>query len=329
MRAVVVEEVGNRDTVSLQELASPVPGTGEVVVDVEAAGVNFPDLLVIDGKYQSIPPTPFSPGKEAAGRVSAVGDGAGDLRPGDRVMVQVEHGAFAEQVVAEAVRTFRMPEGMDFATGAAMGLVYQTAFLVLKQRANVETGDSVLVTGASGGVGLAAVQLAKAFGAKVLAGLTTPSKADAVLASGADHVVDLSESDLRDGLRRQVHALTDGKGVDVIIDLVGGDVFDAGLRALAWSGRIVVAGFTSGRIPSVAANYLLLKNIAAVGLTINGFFKYQPDEVRRVQQAIFELYEAGKINPVIMERLPLERFSDAMHVLESRKVVGKVVLAVR
>ncbi|MDH3689276.1 MAG: NADPH:quinone oxidoreductase family protein [Gammaproteobacteria bacterium] len=329
MRAVVVEEVGNRESIRLAEVAAPKPGRGEILLDVDSIGINFPDLLVIDGKYQTIPPTPFTPGKEAAGVITEVGEDVTRVKPGDRVMVQVNHGAFAEQVVAREAHTYSLPTEMDFKIAAAMGLVYQTSYFALTDRAGVKPGDTVLVTGASGGIGVAGIQLAKALGATVFAGLTTMSKAQAILDAGADHIIDLTKDDLKDTVRQQVHELTNGKGVDVVLDGVGGDVFDACLRALAWGGRIVIVGFTSGRIPTIKTNYLLLKNVSAVGMTINSYFNKAPEMVQQAQEEIFKLFKGGKINPLVMGEYSLDRFSDALDVLESRKIIGKVILSTK
>ncbi len=204
---------------------------------------------MVEGRYQHKPPLPFTPGKELAGEVVEVGYDVTSFVPGDRVMVQVEHGAFAERVVARPEQCLEIPDTMPFDDAAAMGLVYQTAWFALHDRGGFAPGETVLVTGATGGVGLAAVQLVKALGGVALAGVTTPSKAAAALEAGADHVIDLSVANLRDGLREQVHAVTGGKGADICIDVLGGDPFDAAMRALAWCGRMVVVGFAAGRIP--------------------------------------------------------------------------------
>lgn len=266
MRALVVHQHGPIDAVQLEEFPEPRPDAGEVLVDVCAASVNFPDLLVIGGTYQHLPPTPFVPGKDLAGTVAAVGSRVSRVKPGDRVMAQIEHGAFAERAVAAEAVCHPLPAGMSFADAAAMGLVYLTAHFALVERARVRPDEVVLVTGAAGGVGLAAVQIAKALGATVVAAVSSEEKAAIARASGADHTVSTNVPGLRERLRAQVHAAVGQRGVDVIIDSVGGDVFDASLRALAWCGRLVVVGFAAGRVPEIKAGYLLVKNISIIGL---------------------------------------------------------------
>lgn len=326
MRAVVISDTGNR-TVGIEEVPDPVPGADEILVDVKACGINFTDLLSLDGKYQNNPPPPFTPGKDAAGVVSAVGANVTTHKPGDRVIAHVVHGAMAEKTVCPAALAFPLPGGVSYEDAAAMGLSYLTAYLALTRRGQMSAGDVVLINGASGGVGLAAVSLANALGAKtVLAGLTTPSKADAVLAVGADAVIDLTVPELKDDLRRQVAAATGGHGVDLAFDLVGGEVFDATLRAIAQEGRVVVSGFTSGTIPSVRTNYLLLKNISVVGSTINFYIKDAWPIVGEAQAALFDLLLAGKVSANIMNRLPFEDYLDGIVMLEQRTIVGKSVL---
>ena len=329
MRAVIVKTFGSPDDAVVEDIADPQPGAGKILIEVHAAGVNFADLLVIQKKYQDLPSLPYVPGKEVSGTVMAVGDGVTQVRPGDRVMAFVEHGAFAEQAIAGEADCFVIPDAMPFVEAASIGVVYQTANLALEAHGRLIAGETVLITGASGGVGLAAVQLAKAKGAVVLAGLTSPAKAPVVLESGADHVIDLSGENIRDTLRAQVHEVTDGRGADVVIEIVGGEVFDASLRALAWHGRIVVIGFTSGAISTIKSNYLLLKNITASGMFFNSYRKKAPEWVARSQKAIFDLYEGGKIRPPIMKTLPLADFAQAFALNSERKVEGRVVLTVR
>tara|TARA_R110000868_G_scaffold1514_6_gene11919 strand:+ start:3509 stop:4495 length:987 start_codon:yes stop_codon:yes gene_type:complete len=326
MKAVVISDTSNR-TVAIQDIADPVPGDDEILVDVKACGINFTDLLSLDGKYQNNPPPPFTPGKDAAGIVSAVGANVTGHKVGDRVIAHVIHGAMAEKALCPAALAFPLPDGVEFDAAAAMGLAYLTAYIALTRRGQMKPGEVVLVNGASGGVGLASVSLAKALGAKVvLAGLTTPSKGDAVLAAGADAIVDLTVDDLKDNLRAQVLAATGGQGVDLAFDLVGGDVFDATLRAIANEGRVVVSGFTSGTIPAVRTNYLLLKNISVVGSTINYYIKDASPLIGEAQAALYELLLAGQIDPNIMNRLPFDRYMDGIKMLEERKIVGKSVL---
>ena len=326
MRAVVITDTTNR-SVSIEELSDPDPKEGEIVVDVKACGVNFTDFLSLDGKYQNNPKPPFTPGKDAAGVVSAVGPGVTDHSIGDRVIAHVIHGAMAEKTICPSALAFPLPDKVEFDDAAAMGLAYLTGYLALTRRGELKEGDVVLVNGASGGVGLASVSLAKALGAKtVLAGLTTPSKAGPVSAAGADSIIDLSGDDLKDNMRSQIMVATDRHGVDLAFDLVGGEVFDATLRAIANEGRVVVSGFTSGTIPAVRTNYLLLKNISVVGSTINYYIKQGSPLVGEAQAALFELLLEGKVGPNIMQRLPFAQYMDGIKMLEERKIIGKSVL---
>jgi NADPH:quinone reductase len=326
MRAVVITDTSNR-SVSIEEIADPVPGDDQILVDVKACGINFTDLLSLDGKYQNNPPPPFTPGKDAAGIVAAVGANVTGHKIGDRVIAHVIHGAMAEKTVCPAALAFPLPDGVEFDAAAAMGLAYLTGYLALTRRGAMQPGEVVMINGASGGVGLASVSLAKALGASVvLAGLTTPSKGDAVKAAGADAIIDLTVDDLKDNLRAQVLAATGGRGVDLAFDLVGGEVFDATLRAIANEGRVVVSGFTSGTIPSVRTNYLLLKNISVVGSTINYYIKDASPLIGEAQAAIYDLLLAGKITPNIMNRLSFDQYMDGIRMLEERKIVGKSVL---
>ena len=326
MRAVVITDTTNR-SVSIDEVVDPVPADHEILVDVMACGVNFTDFLSLDGKYQNNPPPPFTPGKDAAGVISAVGAGVTDHKVGDRVIAHVIYGAMAEKVLCPSGLAFALPDGVDFDAAAAMGLAYLTAYLALTRRGGMKAGEVVLVNGASGGVGLASINVARALEADtVLAGLTTPSKAGSVMAAGADAVIDLSVEDLRNELRKQVMSATGGRGIDLAFDLVGGQVFDATLRAIASEGRVVVSGFTSGTIPAVKTNYLLLKNISVMGSTVNYYIKAGSPLVAEAQQALFNLFLEGRIDPNISHRLPFEKYMDGIAMLENRSIVGKAVL---
>ena len=329
MLAIVVNKINEPGSIQLREIDAPQPESNQVLIESAAAAVNFPDLLQISGKYQIVPETPFTPGKEAAGLVIAVGSDVKDIRPGDRVLVEVDYGAFAEQVAADVQRTYLLPEAIEMPTAAAMGLVYQTAYIALTERASLRRGEAVLVTGASGGIGLATVQLAKAFGATVFGATSDQTKFDAIRSAGADHVIDLGMTPLSDKLRDQVFSVTGGKGLDVVLDVVGGQVFNASLRALAFGGRIVVLGFASAEIPNIKSNYLLLKNLAAVGMTINGYFSKHPKIVSTAQVAIFDLWQQGKIHPHIHADVPLSEFAMAFEMLEKREVIGKVVISMK
>lgn len=328
MRAVVVREFGPLESIRVEEFPAPTAHAGEVLIDVHAAGVNFPDLLVMSGRYQILPQRPFVPGKECAGIVRAIGAGVTSCKPGDRVLMWMEYGAFAEQAKAAQDNCFVLPS-MSFAEAACFALVYQTAYFALVTRASVRAGEIVLVTGASGGVGLAVVQLAKALGATVLAAVSSQEKAEIVRRNGADHVIDAAAPKLRDDLREHVRKATGGRLADVIVDPVGGDVFDASLRALAWSGRMVVVGFASGRIPEIKANYLLVKNIAVMGLQISDYRDHHPQAMRRAMAELFDLYAQGKLKPWVSASYPLEEFAQAFAAIRARKAVGKLMLRVR
>lgn len=328
MKAVVCRAFGPPEQMRLEDWPDPVPGPGQIVVGARAIGINFPDLLVIAGRYQLLPKLPFIPGKELAGIVTAVGPGVQDFAPGNRVLAEVNDGAFAEAASAEAAHCHKLPDAVSFADAAAMGIVYQTAYFALMERAQYRTGETVLVTGAGGGVGVASVQLAKAMGAIVLAGVSRPERAGPARAAGADHIIDLGRPDLREALREQVRAATEGRMADIVLDAVGGDVFDAALRALAWCGRMVVIGFAAGRIPEVKANYLLVKNIAVAGLQWSDYRDRVPQRVRAVQAELFGLCEAGRIRPQIMARFPLDRAAAALALVARGEVLGKLVLTV-
>ena len=329
MKAVVVREFAPFDQIEVGELPDPMPGKGEVVIDIKVAEVNYPDLLVAAGQYQFKPPRPFSPGKAGAGVISAVGEGVDGLAVGDRVSVQVEYGAYAQKLRVPAVNVFRIPDGVDFATAAALGLTYQTAHFALVGRGRIEPGEHVLVLGASGGIGVASVQLAKALGAgTVIAGTRGPDNVAFARNCGADVAIDLDTIDLRDGLREAVRAATGGHGADIVIDPVGGPATAGALRAMAWCGRMIVIGFTAGDIPTFPANYLLVKNISVIGLQWSDYRDRTPDWVARVQDEIFALHVAGSLNPVISRRLPLANFKDALRLLRDGMARGKVILDV-
>src|SRR5262245_27705182 len=326
MRAVVVREFGPLEAAALDELPQPVPKENEVLVEVRATAVNFVDLLVIGGSYQFLPERPFAPGKLPAGVVTATGAAVTRFKPGDRVLTMAEQGGYAAFVTVAETQCHWLPDRLSFVDAAAMSLVYDTSWFALRDRARLASGETVLVLGASGGVGPAAIQLAKAMGAKVLAGAANPDKFAMVREMGADAVIDLSRPDLRDTLREQVHAATEGRGADVILDPLGGDVFDAALRSLAWRGRLVVIGFAAGRIPSVKANYLLVKNIEVSGLQISDYRKRRPEQMAACFAEVFSMYEQGKLKRLPTKTYPLEQFATALNDIKDRKARGRVVL---
>jgi NADPH2:quinone reductase len=326
MRALVVHEFGPLRSHRVEDVADPSISERDVLIDVKAIGLNFPDTLMLQGKYQMRPDRPFVPGRDASGVVVAIGSNVTRVRPGDRVIAQVATGAFAEKLAAPEARCFRMPDTMDFVTGAGMVTIYNTGYVAVVIRGQVQAGETVLVTGASGGVGLASVQIAREKGARVLAGVTSKEKGQVALASGAEALVDLSAADLRESVRHQVFALTDNRGVDAVFDPVGGDVFDAALRAVAYAGRMVIIGFASGRIPEVKGHYILLKNISVVGAPLDVHFKMQPDVMDAAVADLFRMYENGEIKPEIMATYPLDEIHTAMDLIVDRKVKGKLVL---
>jgi NADPH:quinone reductase len=326
MRALVVHEFGPLHSHRVEEFADPKIGERDVLIDVKAIGLNFPDTLMLQGKYQTRPDRPFVPGRDASGIVVAIGPKVTRVRQGDRVIAQVATGAFAERLAAPEARCFRMPDSMDFVTGAGMVTIYNTAYVAVVIRAQIKPGETVLVTGASGGVGLAAVQIARAKGARVLAGVTSKEKGQVALASGAEAIIDLSAPDLRESLREQVFALTDNRGVDAVFDPVGGDVFDAALRVVGYAGRMVIIGFASGRVPEVKGHYILLKNIAVVGAPLDIHFKMQPEVMDAAVADLFRMCENGEIKPEIMATYPLDDVHKAMDLIVGRQVKGKIVL---
>ena len=326
MRAVVVHEFGPIETAAIGEFPTPAPGPHDVLVEIHATAANFVDLLVIGGQYQFLPDPPFVPGKLPAGVVVEVGPDVKSLKPGDRVLTMAEQGGYAELIAVPETQCYRLPDRMSFVDAAAMALAYDTAWFALRDRARYQSGDSVLVLGATGGVGLAAVQLAKAMGAKVLAGIASPDKFDMAREAGADAVIDLSRSDLRDSLRTQVYDVTGGQGADIILDPLGGDVFDAALRALAWRGRLVVIGFAAGEIPTVRANYLLVKNIEVSGLQVSDYRKRMPEMMTACFEELFSLYQDGKLKPPAHRTYPLQSFSAALADLQDRSVRERLIL---
>jgi NADPH2:quinone reductase len=329
MRAVVVREFGGIDKAALGDMPKPELTPDGVLLDVHAASVNFVDLVVMGGTYQFSPKLPYIPGKLPVGIVAAVGTDVKDVKPGDRVLAMAEQGAFAEQVMAPAKQCVPLPAALPFTEAAAMALIYDTAYFALKERGRIQPGESVLILGATGGVGLAAIQLAKAMGGKVLAAVASKSKEDIVHAAGADEIIDLSAPDLRESLRAQVYEKVGKGGVDIIIDMLGGDPFDAAVRALGWNGRLVIIGFASGRVPSLKMNYVLVKNIEVSGMQISDYRKRRPADMQACFRQIFEWHANGKLKPLPTTVYPLEQFAAAMHAIQDRTVRGRVVLTMR
>jgi NADPH2:quinone reductase len=326
MQAAILREFGSIDQLRIETVPDPVPAAGQVVVDIQAIAANFVDTLVVSGKYQFLPERPFSPGKLPAGIVSAVAPDVADLKPGDRVLTLAEHGGYAEKIAVDAASCFRLPDRLSFVDAAAMSLGFDTAWFALCERGRAKPGETVLVLGGTGAVGMAAIQLAKAYGLRVLAAVSGAAKADAPRRAGADAIVDLSAPDLRDSLRAQVHAATNGAGADIVLDPLGGDIFDAAIRAVAWRGRYVVIGFAAGRIPTLKINYVMLKNMEVSGLQVSDYRKKAPEEMRHCIQEIFRLYEAGRLAAPPSTVLALDQVRDALRQLEARTAPGRLVL---
>ena len=329
MKAVVVRAFTDYDKVEVAEIDAPIPGAGEVVVDLEASETNYPDILYIEGKYQKLPPFPFSPGLAGAGRVSALGEGVDSLSLGQKVLVLPQFGTFAEKVSAPASFCFPVPDAMSSETAASFGLVYQTAYFALTDRGQFRPGETVLILGATGGVGMAAVQLARALGAsRVIAATRGETNADFLKEIGADAIVDVSGADMHAALKDGVMSATDGHGADVVIDPVGGAVSAAAIRAMAWCGRLVVVGFASGDIPQFKANYLLLKNISVSGVQWTDYRARQPDRVHAAQAQMFDLWTQGKLSPRITKVLSLENYAVALKALKEGRARGKIILTI-
>lgn len=324
MRAVIVDHLGSLEQMRLGELPMPVVSPGEVLVQVHATAANFVDILTIEGRYQFKPQLPFVPGKGPAGAVVEVSEGVAGLHDGDRVLAMAEQGGYGEYVSVPATQCYRLPYSMTYVDAASMALAYDTAWFALRERARLKAGETVLVLGATGGVGFAAVQLAKAMGATVLAGLSSPEKKD--LVADADAIIDLGTGDVRNSLREQVYEVTAGQGADIVLDPLGGEVFAAAIRALAWRGRLVVIGFAAGDIPTLKVNYLLLKNIEVSGLQISDYRKRAPDEVAACFAEIFAFFEAGKIKLAQATTVPVTEVRDALESIRSRNVNGRIVL---
>jgi NADPH2:quinone reductase len=322
MRAVVVDRWMEPSELRLTEVPDPKVGAGQIGVDVRAAGCNFFDILIVKGQYQVKPPFPFIPGGEIAGVVNEVGAGVTGFAKGDRVLAAAPMGGYAERIALPAAFAHRMPDAMSFEEGAGFPIVYPTSYAGLVFRANLQPGETLLVHAAAGGVGLAAVQIGNALGATVIATAGGPDKVKIALEAGADHGIDYNAEDFV----ARVQELTGGKGADVIYDSVGGDVFDRSLKCIAWNGRLLVIGFAGGKIPSVAANRILLKNVAVTGLHWGAYAKHEPQRIPETFAALFRLYEEKKIHPVVYKGYPLAEVSAALAALGSRKTHGKVVL---
>lgn len=325
MRAIRQHQLTGPSGLQLDTVPDPAPGPGELLIDVQAAAVNFPDVLLSYGKYQFRPPVPFIPGGELAGIVRSVGPGVTDVALGDRIAAWMIHGAFAEQVVVPAVGSVRVPDAISFEVAAATMVTYVTTMHALVDRAALKPGETLLVLGAAGGVGLAAVQLGKALGARVIAAASSDEKVALCKQYGADEGIVYG----RDDLKTRMKELTGGGGANVIYDPVGGAYSEPALRSIAWEGRYLVVGFAAGDIPKIPLNLTLLKGCQIVGVFWGSFAMRNPEGNRAHARRVFELIAAGSLRPHIDVVLPFERASEALERLESRKAMGKVVLTPR
>ncbi len=325
MKAIVCKAWGPPETLKVQELPAPQPKSGEVMVDIMAAGVNFPDVLIIQNKYQVKPELPFTPGNELAGVVRAIGDGVEGFQKGDRVFGFVQSGAFAEQIAVPASALIRMNEAMDFDAAAALTLTYGTSYHAVVDRAQLKAGETMLVLGAAGGVGLAAIEIAKAVGATVIAAASTDDKLAVCRAHGADECINYSSEDLREGIKR----VTGGKGPDVIYDPVGGAYSEAAFRSIAWRGRHLVIGFANGEIPKLPLNLALLKGASVVGVFWGEFVRREPQAHAVAMRELMQWLAEGRIRPHVSATYSLADVPLALNDMASRKVTGKIVIRTR
>ncbi|MEE2892247.1 MAG: NADPH:quinone oxidoreductase family protein [Pseudomonadota bacterium] len=325
MKAVLCKAYGPPEDLVIEDVPAPACGPGQVRIGVHAVGINFPDCLMIEGKYQFKPEFPFSPGGELSGEILELGEGVTGLSVGDRMIAGGGHGGLAEEVVVSATGLRSVPTGMSMGQAAAWSTTYGTSYYALKQRGALQPGETLLVLGAGGGVGLAAVELGKAMGARVLAAASSEAKREAAKAAGADEVIDYSDGELKE----KVKALTDGRGADVIYDPVGGDFFDQCMRCINWKGRVLVVGFVGGEIPRVPINLILLKGCQVVGVFYGAFTGREPAENAQNWRELANLWEAGKIAPLVSREFAFEEHAAALRCLSEREAIGKVIVRVR
>ncbi|MDP1872858.1 NADPH:quinone oxidoreductase family protein [Phenylobacterium sp.] len=332
MKAVLSKVTGGPETLVVEDVPAPTAGPGQALISVKAVGVNFPDVLMIEDKYQSRPPRPFSPGGELSGVIKAVGEGVTNVKVGDRILANTGWGGMAEEVALPANRLWHIPDSMPHDVAAAFILTYGTSFHALKHRGRVKAGESLLVLGAAGGVGLAAVELGKAMGMRVVAACSSQEKVDLAIKHGADEGVVYGRGPFdRDG-QKQLSELFKSKagpgGFDVIYDAVGGDYAEPALRTIAWEGRYLVIGFAAGEIPKIPLNLTLLKGCEIVGVFWGTWAAKDPEAFAQSVKDLLALYAEGKIKPHVSERFPLDKGADAIAHLASRKAMGKVVVTV-
>jgi NADPH2:quinone reductase len=322
MKAVLCKSFGSIDKLIIEETPSLKPTKGEVIINVKACGLNFPDTLIIQGKYQFKPDFPFSPGGEISGIVKEIGEGVTLLNVGDKVMYGAVFGGFAEEVKANVRDVFKMPPSMDFITAASSMLTYGTSYHALVNRANLLEGESILVLGAAGGVGTAAIQIAKTLGATIIAAASTDEKLAFCKENGADYTINYTSENLKD----KVKELTNGKGVDVVYDPIGDKFSEPALRAIAWKGRYLVVGFAAGEIPKIPLNLVLLKGCQIIGVFWGAFFKNEPQQNTKNMMTIVKWFAKGKLKAKIHGKYPLEKVADAMYAMTNKEVKGKIVL---
>jgi NADPH2:quinone reductase len=322
MKAWRVHDWGEPDQMSFEEIPTPEPGAGEIRIKNRAAALNFYDILLIQGQYQVKPPRPFTPGSEVAGVVDAIGEGVAGLAPGDRVQAMASGGAFSEYCIAPAVKAFSIPDAMSFEEAAAMIVIYQTSYFALTQRTQVKAGEWLLVHAAAGGVGLSAMQIGKALGARIIATAGGEEKLQFCLSQGAEHAINYKDPAWVD----QIKQITGGRGADLIYDPVGGEVFDLSTKCIAPEGRLLVIGFAGGTIPSIVANRILLKNMSVVGVYWGGYLEHHPQYMAEVQAALVKMYAAGQIKPIVSQTFELKDAVAALEALAARKTYAKVVL---
>jgi len=323
MRAVVCRQFGDPEVLAVENIPAPRIGPRDVRISVQAAGVNFPDVLTVRNQYQHKPELPFVPGQELAGIVIETGSDVTEFEVGDRAVSRCRLGAFAEEAVCAADgRTVRLPEGVDFVTGAAFATTYGTAYHAFKRRASLKPGETVLVLGAAGGVGLAAVELAKLMGARVIAAASSPEKLEVCRRAGADELIDYTQQ----GLRESIRELTDGRGVDVVVDPVGGDLAELALRGMAWGGRYLVIGFAAGFIPRVALNLVLLKGCSVIGVAAGTAAKHDMAGAIQEIETLARWIAEGRLKPLVSATLRLEQAAEALRSLAERTATGKIVL---
>lgn len=330
MKAMLSTAIGGPESLELTQGPTPEPKKGQVLIRIRAAGLNFPDTLMIRDMYQMKPPRPFAPGGEVAGDIEAIGEGVSGFSVGDRVLALTGFGGFATHVCADAAKVIPIPDAMPYEDAACFIFTYGTSHHALKDRAGIKAGDSVLILGAAGGVGVAAIELAKAAGAKVIAGVSSQDKATFCRDCGADEVIIYPRTLDRDAQKAfsgQIKELSGGEGVDIVYDAVGGDYAEPAIRALAWKGRFLVVGFPAG-IPKIPLNLALLKGCQIVGVFWGAHVAREPEGHRENMHELFQMYQDGKVKPRISAQFPLEQAGDALRMMQDRKVLGKVVLRI-